>query len=258
MIGLFDSGLGGLTVVRRVRARLPAADIVFFSDRAHVPYGDRTNDDLHGLLRQNLAWLEERGPDAIVMACNTSCAIADAYGWPQTAARVFDIIDSATTALEALGVRRIGVVATSATIRSGAYGRRIAAAIPGSSVVEVAAPALVPIVENGLAASIEAQSAVAEVCAVLPSDLEALVLACTHYPILDAHFAKALGTGVARVDPAFVQAERVAAYLEPDGRAAESGSTEYVTNGNEASFLEGVARIMGDPRSRLIHPGMVF
>ncbi|MGB6060464.1 MAG: aspartate/glutamate racemase family protein, partial [Candidatus Aquilonibacter sp.] len=122
MIGLFDSGLGGLTVIRRVRERLPDVDLLYYADQAHVPYGGRAPDDLFALLQNNLAWLDERGVEAIVMACNTSCAIADVYGWPTTRAEVLDLLDSATIALQRSGARRIGVVATDATVRSGAYG----------------------------------------------------------------------------------------------------------------------------------------
>ena len=85
MIGLFDSGLGGLTVLARVRERMPSADIVFFADQANVPYGDRTHAELLKLLQANLARLDARGVDAIVMGCNTSCAVAERYGWPDDA-----------------------------------------------------------------------------------------------------------------------------------------------------------------------------
>jgi glutamate racemase len=245
MIGLFDSGLGGLTVVRRVRERLPHANLVFYSDQAHVPYGSRTPEDLHRLLQKNLAWLEARPLDAIVMACNTSCAVADLYGWPPTQAPVFDLIDSATQALLETGATRIGVVATAANVRSGAYGRRIRAAIPGAQVAEVAAPALVPLVEAGKTEGDEARSAVADACIDLPRDLDVVVLACTHYPILDAHFAAVLGEGVVRIDPALVQAQRVGALMEAAGTALENGTTEYVTNGDEELFRENVGRLMG-------------
>lgn len=247
MIGIFDSGLGGLTVLRRVRERLPKADLVFLADQAHLPYGERTNEELAMLLETNLAWLDAQNPDAIVMGCNTSCAIADAYGWPTTRAEVFDLIDSATIALQHAKARRIGVVATSATVRSGAYGRRIRNAIHESDVWEVAAPALVPLVEAGKADGEEARRAVAEVCTQLPGDLDAVVLACTHYPVLDGHFAAALGENVPRIDPAFVQADRVAEFLHRNGIVDEAGSTRYVTNADLRRFHENVARITGDP-----------
>ncbi len=247
MIGIFDSGLGGLTVVRSVRALLPANDILFFSDQAHVPYGERTPDELHALLEANLHYLDERGVEAIVMGCNTSCAIADVYGWPSTRAEVFDIIDSATIALQRAGASRIGVIATSATVRSGAYGRRIRNALHASEVWEIPAPALVPLVEAGNLTGEAPRAAVAEVCAQLPAGLDAVVLACTHYPILDEHFAAVLGPKVTRIDPAFVQAQRVAGMQARDGALEESGRTHYVTNGDLTRFATNVARITGEP-----------
>ena len=247
MIGIFDSGLGGLTVVRRVRERLPKSDIVYLADQAHLPYGERTNDELFTLLEANLAWLDSQAPDAIVMGCNTSCAIADAYGWPPTNAEVFDLLDSATIALQHAGARRIGIVATSATVRSGAYGRRIRNAIPESEVWEVPAPLLVPLVEAGNIDGAEPVEAVTEVCTQLPGDLDAVVLACTHYPVLDAHFAAVLGERVLRIDPAIVQAERVAEFLARNHVPPEAGTARYVTNAELSRFHENVARITGEP-----------
>lgn len=244
MIGLFDSGLGGLTVLRRVRELLPDVDLLYFADQAHVPYGGRSADDLHALLQNNLAWLDERGVEAIVMACNTSCAIADLYGWPPTNAEIFDLLDSATIALQRLQAKRIGVVATEATVRSGAYGRRIRNAIHDSEVWEVAAPQLVPLVEAGEIESDAARSAVARACAALPPGLDAVVYACTHYPVLERHFRAELGDHVELIDPAFVQATRLAEFLALDETPVGSGTTRYVTSGDPERFRHGVAAIM--------------
>ncbi len=251
MLGLFDSGLGGLTVVRRVRSLLPTADLVFFADQAHVPYGNRPPEDLRGLLRHNLRWLDEQNVDAIVMGCNTSCAIADRYGWPATRAVVLDLIDSAAIAVERAGYRRIGVVATAATASSGAYGRKIRARVPGASVVEVAAPELVPLVEAGRVEGEEPRAAVRRACEGLPRDLDAVVLACTHYPILDAHFAAALGAGTARLDPAVVQAERAVLLADELRFGTGSGLARYVTNADADAFRANVVRIIGDPDPRV-------
>ncbi len=220
MIGIFDSGLGGLTVVRRVRERLPAVDLLFFADQAHVPYGGRDPDELHGLLRGNVAWLDAQGVRAIVMGCNTSCAIAERYGWPLTGAPILDLIDSAATAVQRAGHRRIGVVATAATVASGSYGRSLRSAVPGAEVWEIAAPDLVPLVEAGEMGA-RARAAVDAVCAKLPNELDAVVYGCTHYPMLSQHFRRAL-SGIALIDPAEMQAERAAAIvaeLEPFNRA---------------------------------------
>jgi glutamate racemase len=252
VIGVFDSGLGGLTVVRRVRERLPKANILFYADQAHVPYGDRSPNDLLGLLRHNLAWIDDRGADAIVMGCNTSCAIADVYGWPKMTTPILDLIDSATIAVQRAGLTRIGVVATVATARSGAYGRRIRSAITSAIVHEVSAPALVPLVEAGSIEGEEPRRAVAEICAQLPTDVEAVILACTHYPILDEQFAAVLGKGILRIDPAIEQAQRVAALLEPMGMASEDAAARYVTSGEVESFRANVARLMNEPNPTII------
>ena len=252
MIGVFDSGLGGLTVVRRLRERLPQADILFLADQKNVPYGDRSNEELASLLESHLAWLDAQSVDAIVMGCNTSCAIADAFGWPATRAEVFDLIDSATIAVQRANAMRVGVVATAATVRSGAYGRRLRNAIPDGEVWEVAAPALVPLVEAGRIDAPETRDAVAAACAQLPPDLDAVVLACTHYPILDRHFASALGETVLRIDPAFVQAQRTEELFRRDRLPDEHGSTTYVTNGDVRRFRENVIRLTGEPEPRCV------
>jgi glutamate racemase len=248
VIGLFDSGLGGLTVLTRVRERLPSADIVFFADQANVPYGDRTHAELLRLLGANLARLDDRGAEAIVMACNTSCAIAERYGWPRSRAPVLDLIESAAIAVERQGFARVGVVATAATVGAGSYGRSLRKRIPGIDVVEVPAPALVPLVEAGSIEGAQARAAVAEVCSHLPLDLDALVFGCTHYPMLGAHFAALLGE-VALIDPAVVQAERAALLI---GAAAGTGRTTYLTSGDENAFRRNVERfgaIAGLPAS---------
>lgn len=241
MIGLFDSGLGGLTVLARLRERMPSADVVFFADQAHVPYGDRTHAELLQLLRANLARFEEYGAEAIVMACNTSCAVAERYGWPDSRAPVLDLIESAAMAVERGGFMRVGVVATAATVGAGSYGRTLRKRVRGIDVVEVPAPALVPLVEAGSIDGEEARSAVAEVCAHLPLDLDALVYGCTHYPMLEAHFSAVLRDGVALVDPALAQAERAAALL--GARTEGTGRTRYLTNGDDAAFQSSVARV---------------
>jgi glutamate racemase len=247
VIGLFDSGLGGLTVLARVRERMPAIDVVFFADQAHVPYGDRTHGELLNLLQSNLARFDDYGVDAIVMACNTSCAVAERYGWPSSRAPVVDLIESAAAAVERSRCKRIGVVATAATVGAGSYGRTLRGRIAGIDVVEVPAPALVPLVEAGTIDGTLARAAVAEVCTHLPLDLDALVFGCTHYPVLEEHFRAVLGSEVALIDPAVIQAERAAEFL--GDRANGDGRTSYLTSGDDEAFRAGIARILGRPVS---------
>jgi hypothetical protein len=149
MLGLYDSGLGGLTVLAALRAAGIDQDVVYFADQAHVPYGDKTDAQLHGYLEENLALLGGLRVDAVVTACNTTCAVAERYGWPATPFPVLDLIATAGRSFAVTPHRRVAVVATVATVRSGAYARAIRAAAPHVEVVEIAAPALVPIVEHG-------------------------------------------------------------------------------------------------------------
>ena len=159
-------------------------------------------------------------------------------------APVLDLIESAAMAVERGGFRRVGVVATAATVGAGSYGRTLRARIPGVDVVEVPAPALVPLVEAGDVRGRASRAPRSRRCAAhLPLDLDALVFGCTHYPVLEAHFRAALGDGVAFVDPAIVQAER-AAERRWRGRANGSGETTYVTSGDDAAFRASVARMM--------------
>ena len=233
-------------MLRELHAKLPRHDIVFFADQAHVPYGDRSTPELVELLRANVAFLDERGADAIVMACNTSCATASQQGWPRSRAAIVDLIESAAIAVEIAGHKRIGVVATSATVASGAYTKKIAARVPGARVIEVAAPALVPLVEAGKLEGAEPRAAVMAVCALLPRDLDAIILACTHYPLLDAHFAAVLGDGVIRVDPAIVQAERAAAIAAKEVFASGAGSITCITSGDPERFRSAVTATLGE------------
>ena len=237
-LGIFDSGLGGLTVLRRVRERLPGLDFLYFADQRHVPYGDRTTAELRALLSKNVGYLEGQGVDAIVVGCNTSCALAGTYGWPQAAVPILDLIGPAADAVAASGARRVGVLATAATAKLGAYGDAIRARAPQTVVLEVGAPALVPLVEAGECEGPVARAAVAAACAPFADGIDALVLACTHYPLLHRAFEEVLGAHVPRIDPADAQAAQTVAWVRARGAGGEGGSgrARFVTNGALAPF----------------------
>lgn len=246
MLGIFDSGLGGLSVLRRVRALLPAEDLVYLADQAHVPYGDRTVAELHRYLERNVAFLEGCGVDAVVMGCNTSCAVAAREGWPAARIPILDLIAAAASAVVASGARRVGVLATAATARAGAYGDAIRRLDPEVVVEEVGAPALVPLVEAGRVDGDEARAAVESACAPFRAPLDALVLACTHFPFLDAHFAAVLGPETLRIDPSAAQAERAVAFAAARGPLRnETGRTRYVTTGALEPFRAALPRFAG-------------
>lgn len=256
MLGLFDSGLGGLTVLRRVREALPLHDMLFFADQAHVPYGDRTPADLLRLVQQNLAWLDAEGAAAIVMACNSTCATASEFGWPHTNAPILNLIESAAIAVERGRFKRIGVVATMATARSSAYKRHIQAHLSGAEVIEVGAPALVPLVEAGKLHGEEPAQAVAQACAPLHGVVDAVVLGCTHYPLLLEHFERQFAQEAPIIDPALVQAERTAEMVDHLRIPPGSGQIVCVTNGDVVAFEASLRSLIGDlsPSVRYLEP----
>lgn len=241
MLGLFDSGLGGLTVLRHVRALVPNEDLVYLADQANVPYGDKPPEALERLTRENVAMLEVAEVDAIVMGCNTTCAVAAKRGWPASRVPILDLIEAAADAVVATGARRIGVLATNATATSGAYGAAIRKRTPEAIVYEVGAPALVPLVEAGTLAGPVARAAVAEALAPLAAPIDTLVLACTHFPLLEAHFAALLPTGVRVLDPAVAQAARAAEFVRARGGERGRGTTRFLTTGSLAPFRHALA-----------------
>jgi glutamate racemase len=246
VLGLYDSGLGGLTVLAALRAAGIDQDVVYFADQAHVPYGDKTDAQIHGYLEGNLALLGGLGVDAVVTACNTTCAVAERYGWPATPFPVLDLIATAGRSFANTPHRRIAVIATLATVRSGAYARAICIAAPHSEVFEVAAPALVPIVESGDADTPHARAAVAEITAQLPDGLDALVYGCTHYPLLDRWFAEQLAPRIKRIDPAAAQAAATRTLVAALKLSPGTSSTAYYTNGDSDAFETAIRRWTGD------------
>jgi len=248
VIGVYDSGLGGLTVLAALRAAGVSGDVIYFADQAHVPYGERSDAELHALLTANLGWLRDHGADAVVMGCNTSCAVASRLGWPAGgfAHGIADLITNGARAFAGSTATRVVVFATAATVRSGAYGNAIRAVAPQLEVLEIPAPALVPLVEAGAAESDAARAAVDALAAALPAGVDAIVYGCTHYPLLDVHFARALPR-VARIDPAVQQARAILSLPI----AAGTGRTTYVTNGDVATFERNVRRWTGDTTGRV-------
>jgi glutamate racemase len=255
VLGVFDSGLGGLTVLRQLRRRLPDQDIAYLADQAHVPYGDRSPAELLEFLRDNLTYLDEQRVAAIVVACNTSCAVAMSHGWPASKAPILNLIESAAEEVSRRGARRVGVVATTVTASSGAYGDALRARIPGVVVEEVAAPALVPLVEAGRYHGPSVRAAVEEACAPLSRDIDALVYGCTHYPILDAYFAAIMGEGVDRIDPAIAQADAAERLVTQLGIAPGGGVTTYATTGDPLAFAPAVHALLAEAHPRVIGVG---
>jgi glutamate racemase len=265
-IGVFDSGVGGLTVLREILRRTPGESTIYFGDNARAPYGTRPDAEVRAFSTESIDVLVERDVKAVVVACNTSTAIAlpdlrRRYDRP-----ILGVIrPGATSAALATRNRRVGVIGTPATIRSHAYFEAIKDENPAVEVYEHATPTLVPLVEAGELSGPIAEEAVADALAPLLGQRDAdgefifplpasgavdtLLLGCTHYPLLRPLIAAATGERIAIVDSATATASSLAELLSINALdAPETHDVSHVqlTTGDADRFRAIAARMFGD------------
>lgn len=249
-IAVFDSGVGGLSVVRHLRHFLPHESLVYFGDTARVPYGSKSRRTVTTFALELARFLLQYEPKTMVVACNTASALALDVLAADLPLPVVGVVEPAARA--AVDVARGGVIAilgTEATISSDAYPRAIAALDPHAEVVSVACPLFVPLVEEGRQSTDAIVVAVAnEYLAPLRArNVRAAVLACTHYPILRGAIAAALGAGVEIIDSGFEASKAVRDALTAAGRlstAAEPASMLCFVSDNPARFRRVGARFL--------------
>ncbi|MDD5364513.1 MAG: glutamate racemase [Gallionellaceae bacterium] len=214
-IGVFDSGVGGLTVVRALMERLPFESIHYFGDTARVPYGVKSVETIAHYTTQIAEFLLEKQVKLLIVACNTMAAVASQVVHDLSPVPVLDVIEAgALNALAATQTRRIGVIGTPTTVNSNAYGRAIHEVEPDARVVSQACPLFVPLVEEGwLDHPVTRLTAQEYLKPILAEKIDTLVLGCTHYPLLKPLLAEVAGPGVTLVDSAEAMAEQTAALL---------------------------------------------
>lgn len=251
-IGIFDSGVGGLTVARALRRRLPNERLLYFADTAHVPYGPRPLEEVRGFALAMTDFLVARGAKAVVTGCNISSAVALEAMRQRHSVPMFGLIEpGCRAALRASRALRIGVIATQGTVSSGAYGRTLRALNPRATVVEQACADFVPLVEAGLADSPQAREAAR--CYLRPivdARADVVVYGCTHYPFLESAVREVVGPGVVLIDPAeaaveaLVDALSTAALLNP---GPEPGPSSFFLSADHSGFAEIGGRFLGEP-----------
>lgn len=204
-IGVFDSGVGGLTVAREIMRNLPKEDIVYFGDTARVPYGSKSKDNIIRYSRQIIHFLQTKGVKAIVIACNTASALAldtvkDEFDLP-----IIGVVEpGARAALSVTENKKIGVIGTEATVRSSMYEKIIQGINPEVSVIAKACPLFVPLVEEGFKKHQVTDEIIDYYLADLKkSDIDALILGCTHYPLLRSKIREYVGDKITLVNPAY-------------------------------------------------------
>jgi len=271
-IGVFDSGVGGLTVLREILRRLPFESTVYLGDNARAPYGVRSDDEVRRFSVQALDALVRREVKALVVACNTSTSVALTDFRRRYDLPVLGVVrPGASAAALATRTRRVGVIATPATVRSRAYFNAIKDENPAVEVYEHATPTLVPLVESGRLSGPEVERTVRDALAPLlgernqdgefifpmppSSRIDTLLLGCTHYPLLAGVLRGCVGDGVAIVDSATATASSLAELLSVNGleapgttrgTAADAGMAGHEAAGEVLAVATHVQLTTGD------------
>ena len=252
-IGVFDSGVGGLTAVRRLHEIMPNEDIIYFGDTGRVPYGTRSPETILKYARQDVRFLRKFDIKAIVIACNTVSAVALETVAAETDVPIIGVVwPACAKALSATRTGRIGVIGTQATVRSGVYARMLTAARPGLSVHMQACPLFVPLAENGRVhrGDIVPETLARECLApIQAAGVDTLILACTHYPLLSEVIADVMGPDVTLIDSGAAAAESVRGMLIPAGDRA--GDTRYFVSDDPEGFNRLAPGFLNGPLS---HP----
>jgi len=249
-IGVFDSGVGGLTVVKRIREKLPAEEVIYLGDTARQPYGNKSPETVRRYAVENARFLLERGVKLLVVACHSASAVAlDAVAQCCDLPVVGVIEPGAQAAAATSRNKRIGVIGTEATIGSGAYTRALRRIDPSLEVYSRPCPLFVPLAEEGWTENGVARATVEIYLGSLKrSGIDTLVLGCTHYPLLAGAIGDFMGPEVELVDPAVETASSVARCLRELGLAregAEGAVSFFVTDAAER-FVRVGGRFLGD------------
>jgi len=259
-IGVFDSGVGGLTVLHECLVSLPHEDFVYLGDTARFPYGERSRDELERFARELAERLLEEGAKLLVVACNaaTSAAVPALREELAGRVRVVGVVTpESRLAAQATRSGRVGLLATPATVASGAYERALAEAAPGASLVPVACPELAPLIQAGGEWDERVVDAVESYCAPLrAAEVDAAILGCTHYPLVRPIIQRALGRGVEIVSSGQAIADDVEAALAAAGLEndpARRGTYRFLCSGDPESFRLAGTRFLQLPLGEVRH-----
>jgi len=243
-VAMFDSGVGGLTVLHECLVSLPQEDFVYLGDTAMFPYGDKDPDELRERIRRISEMLLDRGAKLLVIACNTATSVGEEVTREVAAERGVEVVPvvepQAEIAAAITANARVGVLATPNTVESGAYRRALEAVGRGLDVIEVAAPDLAPFIQDGSLFDEETMTMARSYCRPLKeADVDTLILGCTHYPLVAPMLQRILGRDVRLVSGGHAVAAAVQRTLEAAGLARESrgeGSYDFLCSGDCESF----------------------
>ncbi|CAN5262271.1 glutamate racemase [soil metagenome] len=255
---MFDSGVGGLTVLHECLVTLPHEDFVYLGDHARLPYGPRPLDEVRCFAREIAGYLERQGVKLVVNACNTATSAALPHLQEELSVPVVGVITpEAHAAVQATRNRRIGLLATEGTVASGRYADLVHALDAGVELVSVACPRLVPLIESDDPFGEKTTDAAREYAAPLKdAGVDTVILGCTHYPLVRPIFQRVFGRHVTLVFSAEETAREVAETLARKGYENDSqreGSYRFLTTGDPVAFREMGARFLQLPIAGVEH-----
>ena len=255
-IGVFDSGIGGLTVVRELMRQLPNESIIYFGDTARVPYGPKSPDTVVRYSREIVEFLKHEGVKSIVVACNTATAHALPTLRAENDLPIVGVIEPGSrAAARATKSGSVGVIGTQGTVNSRAYEKAIAAAAPDARITARACPLFVPLVEEGwLDTEVTRLVAHEYLDSLHDADVDTLVLGCTHYPLLKAVIGDVIGRKVRLIDSAEETAAETAATLKQTGLAHEKTDNaryRFIASDAPEQFLRVGGRFLGSSIDRV-------
>ncbi|MBM4403774.1 MAG: glutamate racemase [Candidatus Cloacimonetes bacterium] len=244
-IGIFDSGVGGLTVYNSIRKHFPYEDLIYFGDTARVPYGPKSPNTIIDYSLQNARFLLQHNIKILVVACNTSSAYALPHLSNLSDIPIISVIDPGARQAVTLSQKsRIGVIGTEGTIRSGAYTSEILKLNPQTQIWAVACPLFVPIVEEGWQDSQVAYDIANHYLSFFnDKEIDVLILGCTHYPLLKNTIQQVIGSSVTLVDSAEAIANYLCDYVDRD-RYEVPGKDRFFVSDNEDKFARLAERIL--------------
>jgi glutamate racemase len=243
-VAMFDSGVGGLTVLHECLVSLPQEDFLYLGDTAMFPYGDKDPEELRQRIRRITELLLDRGAKLLVIACNTATSVGEEVTREVAAARgveVVPVVEPQAEIASAITVNaRVGVLATPNTVESGAYRRALEAEGRGLDVIEVAAPDLAPFIQDGSLFDEDTMTMARSYCRpLIEAEVDTLILGCTHYPLVAPMLQRILGRDVRLVSGGHAVAAAVQRELEGSGLARESrgeGTYDFLCTGDCDSF----------------------
>ena len=255
-IGVFDSGIGGLTVVRELMRQLPNESIIYFGDTARVPYGPKSPDTVVRYSREIVDFLKNEGVKTIVVACNTATAHALPTLRAENDLPIVGVIEPGSrAAARATRSGNVGVIGTQGTVNSRAYEKAITAESPDAHITALACPLFVPLVEEGwLDTEVTRLVAHEYLDSFQSADVDTLVLGCTHYPLLKGVIGEVIGRKVRLIDSAEETASETAATLRDKGlahAATDSARYRFIASDAPEQFLRVGGRFLGSSIDRV-------